>query len=229
MKYPPIPLILSIALCQISCKQPPSEPEKEKSQKETSSLSRQFKARNLNKADLHLKQIHLAILEFENEEGIRPGQMIVEEGNLAEAQAVTANQCFRQLLQGLPSVRDEDIFYTPSVLSKAPDRDIGDQGNHFKQACQKGEVAFLYVDNPKSKSGAPLAAAPLLDTSGRFDANIYGGKAAVLYTDGTVRRHDINPETGKIEIKVKGKTIDLFSADNPHFRTPPNIKYPEPK
>jgi len=164
------------------------------------------------------KQINIALTEFEDEHGTNLG-----------AQGATSNDCFRTLIQRLPTVRSEAIFYAPSRISRIPDNDIGDASDNFAKACAKGEVGFLYVHAPTAKDGAPLVAAPLYDNAGRFDAEAYNGSAVVLKPDGTVELRKIDPDTGKIMIKVDGKLIDLFSSENPLFTDPPMIKYPEPK
>jgi len=181
------------------------------------------------KAIGHAKQCLIAFTEFEAEEGTRPGQQIVDEGNLDGAAAANANDCLRQLLQRLATVRSEAIFFAPSKISKQPDNDIGDSTNNFAEACEKGEVGFLYVDSPTSKDGAPLMAAPLFDTSGKFDFQAYNGKAVVLKTDGSVEAIDINEDSEIVEIKVGGANVDMLSIQNKTFREAPEIKYPDPR
>lgn len=173
-------------------------------------------------------QIYLALLTFTEKHGIRPGEEAAKK--IEGAKFETANDCFRQLFLGTTDLRTEAIFYASSKISETQDNDIGTIENKFLQACQKGEVGFLYVDSPAARSGAPLVAAPLMDgTSTTFDHAKYGGKAIILHSDGSVKTHDINPDTGKVEIKINGKMIDIFSQENPIFRSAPNIKYPEPK
>ena len=74
-----------------------------------------------------------------------------------------------------------------------------------------------------------MIAAPLYDTKGKFDTEIYSGKAVIVKTDGSVEVLNIDPDTGKVFIEVEGKKIDMLSAENPSFRDLPVIKYPEPK
>ena len=176
----------------------------------------------------HAKQMLIAFTVFEFEFGVRPG--VLAAAKIPGAKSASANDCFRQILLGIPEVRSEAIFYAASNISKKPDNEIGDIENNFQQACAKGEVGFAYIDAPDAKDGAPLAIAPLLDAkSGKFDHKKYGGKAVVLMTDGSVQSLDIDPKTGKVFIEVAGKKVDLLSKENPHFRTPPSIRSTGPK
>jgi len=183
------------------------------------------------KAVGHAKQCLLAFTEFQIEEGTRPGQQIVDEGNVDGAAAGNANDCFRQLLQRLVTVRSEAIFFAPSLISREPDNDIGDSTNDFAEACEKGEVGFMYVDAPRAKDGAPLMAAPLADDQGTFDFQKYNGKAVVLKTDGSVESLDIDEDSEIVNIKVGGSDVDMFSTANKTFRDsdPPSFLYPDPR
>ena len=183
---------------------------------------------NRTKAVAHAKQVYIGLMEFEEEHGMKPGQQIAVGGKLLSARAETANDCFRQMLQGLEMVRTEAIFYAPSPISQYPDNDIGIEPL-FSNACGKGEVGFLYVDNPDAENEVPLLAAPLRNTSGVFDLKTYKGKAVILYSDGSVKSHEIDEDTGKVIVEINGKRVDLLSSDNPYFKSPPNIKYPVPK
>lgn len=171
----------------------------------------------------------IAFIEFEAEYGARPGQVIADNQKVPGAKAETANDCFRQFLQGLEVVRSEAIFYAPSRISRKPDNDIGDESNNFADACQKGEVGYLYVDTPLATDRTPVMAAPLYDTRGDFDIKEYDGKAVVLFNDGSVEAIDINPDTKRILIMSEGKRVDLFSTQNSDFPAQAKIKYPEPR
>lgn len=168
-------------------------------------------------------------MEFEGEHGTRPGQIHVDEGFIPGAKADTANDCFRQFFQGLKSVRSEIIFYAPSKFTVYPDNNIGDESNHFAEACAKGEVGFLFIDAPTAKDGAPMIVAPILDNKGRFDTEGYDGKAIIVKTDGSVEVIDIDADTKRIYTKVNSEKVDMLSSKNPVFRNPPVIKYPEPR
>jgi len=181
------------------------------------------------KAIGHAKQCLIAFTEFEEEYGALPGQIIADGGKVPGAEAKTSNDCFRQLLQGLVTVRSEAIFFAPSKISKQPDNDIGDASNHFAEACEKGEVGFLYVEAPNALEGAPLMATPLLNASGMFDAGAYKGYGVVLKNDGSVEAVKIDSSTGKILIRVGGKNVDMFGFRNPTLVDPYVIKYPEPR
>ena len=178
------------------------------------------------KAMAHLKKVWIGVLTFENDNGMRPGQAVVKKGEVPGAKAASANDVFRQLLQG-GVLNTEAFFYAKSAISRKPDNKIGSPQNNFAQSLEKGECAFLYVDNPEAKIGAPLCAAPL-KSDHNFDAGAYNGKAVVLMNNGSVEVIKIDPETGKLMVTRDGKTFDLFSADNPDFNgKKPRILYPE--
>ncbi len=179
------------------------------------------------KAVAHASEIKNALVSFETEYGIRPGQKIVDEGDLDGAAAGTSNDIFRQLFIG-GLLKSEAIFFAPSKVCKKPDNDIGNRANKYAQALEKGENGFMYVDNPYSKQGAPVCAAPL-DRQNEFDAEAYNGLAVVLKSDGSVDTLRINEDSHKVEIKVGGSKADMFSSSNKTFVDPPKLVYPNPR
>lgn len=179
------------------------------------------------KAVGHATQVRLAIVEFENDYNTRPGEDVVDDDLFDGAAAGSANDVFRQLLQGLPSVRSEAIFFAPSLISTQPDNDIGDNANDFAEACEDGEVGFLYVDAPDARSGAPLIGAPLFDDqSESFDFDAYNGKAVFLKSDGSVDVLKIDEETEEVTIRSSGSDVNILSSENRVFREDPTIIFP---
>ncbi len=181
------------------------------------------------KALSQIKGVYTSIVEFESEFGTRPGQLVVDDELVAHASATDANDCFRQLIQS-EKLRSEAAFNIKSLITTESDRDIG-QHPEYAQTLEKGENGFMYMDNPRSKPGAPLAAAPLTKQQGTFDSLAYNGKAVVLVNDGEVRALDINENTEKVEVKVGGTLVDMFTAANKTFRSndAPKPKYPLPR
>lgn len=181
------------------------------------------------KALSQIKGVYTSIVEFESEFGTRPGQLVVDDDLVESASAANANDCFRQLIQS-EKLKSEAAFNIKSLITAESDRDIG-TSPAYRQALEKGENGFMYMDNPRSKPGAPLAAAPLTKQQGTFDSIAYNGKAVVLINDGEVRAIDINEDTEKVEVKIGGSLVDMFSSANKTFRSndAPNPKYPLPR
>lgn len=175
------------------------------------------------KAVGHATQIKLALVEFEDEYGLRPGDSVKDE--IDGGESTSANSCFRMLIQGSNTLRSEAIFFAPSKLSKKPDGDVGSKSNNFKQACDKGEVGFLYIDAPFAKSAAPLIAAPLQKEDGsKLDFSAYNGKAVILKVDGSVDTPDIDEDKGEITAKFGGSDINLLAVSGELFGDDAKIK-----
>jgi len=120
------------------------------------------------------------------------------------------------------------IFFAPSLISSTPDDDIGTVEDDFANALEERECGFVYVDAPDSRSGAPLAGAPLIDnTQELFDFDAYNGKAVFLKTDGSVVTVNINETSEEAEIIVGGTAVNILDGvANPTFREAPSILFP---
>lgn len=172
----------------------------------------------------NLKCIGLALLQFEEEYEKYPDDstavVIAEHTNTDVETETSSNAYFRQLIRA--GIMDtEVIFYACTPHSRKPDNQI--EGSH---ALEPGECSFAYISNVESSSGTPrpLAMAPLVPGTSRFDPKPFDGKALILWTDGAVRMLSIDRRTG--EALLDGTS--LFDPANPVWGgSPPHVALPE--
>lgn len=171
------------------------------------------------------RQIGLALYEFENEYGAYPNAgtgIAVQKatGTTLHFGAKTSNDFFRQLIGG-NFTQSEKMFYAPKTPGvRRPDEDITGV-----EALKKGECGFAYflgaksTDNPRR----PLAAAPMIPGTDRFDPKAYEGKAVVLRMDNSVTSFNIDQDG---HIQIDGKLF--MDPTNPIWDGhPPLIVWPE--
>jgi hypothetical protein len=170
----------------------------------------------------HLKCIALQLFDFDANYGRFP-----DAGTIAEVQADTrtdlplgtrtSNDFFRQLLA--TGIRSERIFWAPKAGARRPPDDrLG------PAALAPGECIYSYVPGLRSSSQthAPIAMAPMIPGTSRFDAVPYQ-KAVILRCDGSVRQESIAADG-----RVKNKEKDLFDPSQPFWQgRPPRLKWPE--
>lgn len=175
----------------------------------------------------NLRQIGLALFEFENEYGSLPDPSTIarvqgKTGLMLSMGTTTSNDYFRQLLEaGIAS--NETMFYARLPSSSTKPDDIFTAG----EALKKGECSFTYLlgarasDNP----GRPLVVAPMIPGTDRFDPKPFNGKALILKRDNSVtfttidkHGHAIFPNGGR----------NLMDPTNPIWDGhPPTIAWPE--
>ena len=167
----------------------------------------------------------LALVEFESEYGDFPNASTVVDVQKATGTTLilgtkTSNDFFRQLI-GANVTKSERMFYAPKIPGvRKPDDNITGV-----EALKKGECGFAYflgaklIDNPKR----PLAAAPMIPGTDRFDPKAYEGKAVVLRMDNSVTSFKIDKD-GHIQIEGKLFMDPTNSIWNGH---PPMIVWPD--
>ncbi len=171
------------------------------------------------------RQMGLALFEFQNEYGAYPNADTVAAvrnatGTTLSLGTKTSNDFFRQLIGG-NFTQSEKMFYAPKIPGvRKPDEDI-----IGVEAVKKGECGFAYLlgakvtDNPKR----PLAAAPMIPGTDRFDPKAYEGKAVVLGMDNSVTSFNIDKDG---HIQIEGKLF--MDPSNPIWDGhPPLIVWPE--
>ncbi len=133
------------------------------------------------------RQIGLALFEFENQYGSYPDAATAtrirsETKTTLNLGTKSSNDFFRQLLAA-NFTQSEKMFYAKgSSVHKSDDVIAG------AKALEKGECAFTYflgaskLDNPSR----PLAAAPMIPGTDRFDPKPFEGKAVILRMDNSV-------------------------------------------
>lgn len=171
------------------------------------------------------RQIGLALFEFENEYGAYPNADTVvavqkATGTKLALGTKTSNDFFRQLIGG-NFTSSEKMFYAAQIPGvRRPDDDITGT-----EALKKSECGFAYflgakvTDNPRR----PLAAAPMIPGTDRFDPKAYEGKAVVLRMDNSVTSFNIDKDG---HIHIDGKLF--MDPTNPIWDGhPPQIVWPE--
>ena len=171
------------------------------------------------------RQIGIALLEFSNEYGAFPNAdtVIVVQNATGTKLALgtkSSNDFFRQLI-GAGLTSSEQMFYAQKIPGvRKPDDVITGV-----EALKKGECGFAYLlgarltDNPRR----PLAAAPMIPGTDRFDAKAYKGKAVVLRMDNSVTSFNIDTDG---HIQIEGKLF--MDPTNPIWDGhPPMIVWPD--
>ena len=167
----------------------------------------------LTKTANTLRQIGMALFEFESEYGSFPDEATaktVTENTKSKLtlSGTTSNDYFRQLMvAGI--VQNEEMFQFGNPAKKADN-----VFNSDATALVAGECDFAYLVGGSSAgdSKRPLAVAPLVPGTLKFDPVPLGGKALVLAIDCSVKAFPISPEG---EVVVDGKS--LFDPSQPYW------------
>ena len=181
--------------------------------------------RDQTEAVSNARQMGLTLFEFQNEYGAYPNADTVAAVQRATGTKLafgtkTSNDFFRQLIGG-NFTQSERIFYAAKIPGvRKPDDNIAGV-----EALKKGECGFAYflgaklTDNPER----PLAAAPMIPGTDRFDPKAYEGKAVVLRMDNSVTSFKIDKDG---HIQIEGKLF--MDPTNPIWDGhPPMIVWPE--
>jgi len=189
-------------------------------------ILRSKKKSTQTEATSNIKQLHLALLDFDADYGRFP-----DAATIADVQSrahttlalgtATSNDYFRQLIAA-ETVKNETIFWakTPATPRK-PNNILG------TDTLKKGECSFAYVAGltAASDSATPIVMTPMIPGTFSFDPGAFGDKAVVLRIDGSARAETIRTGDHKVAIPG-GKT--LFDPTLPHWHgKAPDLKWPE--
>jgi hypothetical protein len=171
-----------------------------------------------------LRQMGLALYEFECEYGKFPDASTIsavktKTGTLLPLGNKTSNDYFRQLLASGIAM-SESMFYAEIEGTRKPDERVDPP-----RALEKGECGFAYfMGTPKKPNQSrPLATAPMIPGTDRFDPKPFDGRAVLLKWDNSVTSLPIDKNGHVI---VDGK--NLFDPTNPIWDgKPPVIVWPE--
>ncbi len=170
------------------------------------------------------KHIGMALYAFEDEYGSYPNaataKLIAEKTSTPEITGSSSNARFRQLFSA-GITESEQLFYAKTPNTRKPDGNISDN-----EAIAPNECGFGYIDNipPKITDSRPIAMAPFISGTTKFDPEPFGGKAVILWTDNSTRALPIDRTTG--EVILDGKSI--LDPSHPIWAgTPPNLVLPE--
>ncbi|HEY1121104.1 MAG TPA: hypothetical protein VGE67_05870 [Haloferula sp.] len=171
-----------------------------------------------------IKQVNLAIIEFEMDYGTYPDASTIsavqaKTGTTLALGSSNSNELFRQLIAA-GATKSESVFWFKS--SGTPRRPNGRLGS---DALAKGECSFTYIAGLSSSSdpAAPLVVAPVIPGTSKFDPKPLGGKAVVLRVDGSVKLEAIDKHG---EVIFRG--MNLFDPRQLYWHgKTPDIKWPE--
>jgi len=176
----------------------------------------------------NIRQVHLALVEFDNEFGKFPDAGTVDAVKAKhptelDLGAGSSNQIFRQLIAS--GLKSEKPFWCKTPWSPKKPDNIYLPG----KALEPGEVGFAYIAglSIKDDPSTPLLVAPLIPGTTQFDPKPYGGKAIILRLDGSATPMQIRADNGVV-MAPGGK--DLFDPAQPFWKDKtPDIKWPETK
>ncbi len=176
-------------------------------------------------ATSNARQIELALLEFDTEYGSFPSEATaaVVTKNFPnhgyDLSGRSSNALFRQLFAA-ELTQSEGMFYAKVPGVRKPDGDIAPG-----KLLEKGEVGFAYVAGLSSEGNParPIAFAPVIPGTKRFDPKPFQGKAVFLRIDNSVSSLPIGKD-GRVLLNG----IDILSAENPIWESKaPDIRYAE--
>jgi len=171
-------------------------------------ILKQRKKADQTEATNNIKQLHIALLNFDGDYGSFPDNNTSEDvknatGTVMNFGGSFSNDYFRQLLATTTDA--ESTFWCKTASSpRKPDNDKT-QG----KALEAGEVGFGYImatqtdgQSASSNSSRPVAVTPLIkgNSNWEFDAEPYGDKAVVLRIDGSAKAETIRTDNHYIAV-----------------------------
>ena len=174
----------------------------------------------------NLRQIGIALYEFENEFGEFPNDNTAALINKKyprhghDLSGKSSNAIFRQFFVMGSAQSEEAMFYAKIPSTRRPDGDTAPG-----KLLEKGEVGFAYIAglSPDGNPARPIAFAPVIPGTDRFDPKPFYGKAIILRVDFSVTSVNIDK---KGHAMVGGK--NLLSPENPIWDSKViDIRYPE--
>lgn len=178
-------------------------------------------------ATSNARLIGLALLEFDADYATYPSDATVAKvakshpAHGHDLSSKSSNALFRQLI-AVEYTQHEDMFYAKVKNAIRPDGVILPG-----EALKEREVGFAYISGLSTKDdpGTPIALAPMIPGTTKFDPEGFGGRenAVVLHIDGSVRPYKIQKDG-----RIYDKGIDLLSPKHPVWKgKKPDIRYPE--
>ncbi|MCW1925625.1 hypothetical protein OKA05_23910 [Luteolibacter arcticus] len=173
----------------------------------------------------NLKQLNLALIDFDHDYGCFPDAITAADVKVATGTGFrlgssSSNELFRQLIAS--GNKSEKIFWASSAISRRKPDDVIDTD---AKALAPGECAFTYIAGLHSEGDpdTPVLMVPVIRGTWKFDPKPFEGKALVLRLDGTVRVESINKHG---HVMIGGR--NLFDPRQPYWHgKAPDIKWPE--
>lgn len=168
------------------------------------------------------KQMFILLFEYDQDKGAYPGSAAV---NSTGAISGSANAAFREFFIN-SQIDSEDIFFCKNGLTTKPDGDIGDSSDAYAAALEATECGFHYLlknattsHASASPSGVPLVISPgdaLAPTAASpFSINPFGGRAVVLFNDGSCKSLPIKVGATAGKGTVEINSISILAATFP--------------
>ncbi|MCW1887145.1 hypothetical protein OKA04_20570 [Luteolibacter flavescens] len=174
-------------------------------------------------ASQNIRQVHIALLNFESEYGAFPDASTIpvvqsRTGTTLSLGNSSSNELFRQMFASV--ARTESIFWAKTAGSpRKPDHQLG------SHTLTKGECGFTYIAGLSSSSDpfAPVAMAPVIPGTWEFDPKPFDGMAIILHVNGTSKFEPIDKNG-----HVMTGGMSIFDPRQPYWRGKgPDIKWPE--
>jgi hypothetical protein len=172
----------------------------------------------------NIRQIHLALLDFDADYGRFPDATTItkvqsETHTTLALGTSTSTDYLRQLIAA-GTAKNETIFWakTPATPRK-PNNTLG------ADALKKGECSFAYVAglSASSDSATPILMTPMIPGTFQFDPKPFGNKTVVLRIDGSARPEVIDKHGN---VMING--MNLFDPRQPYWHgKAPDLKWPE--
>lgn len=187
-------------------------------------ILKQIGAVDRTKAISNLKAVNFALIDFDNDYGRFPDDTTISAVRTRTLTTLplgtkTSNDYFRQLTAA--GNNNESIFWAKTATTPhKPDGNI--TGTH---AVEKGECSYAYVAGLSTTDdyGTPIAMAPMISGTWKFDPMPYESQAVILRLDGSVTPARLNPSG---EATIRG--MNLFDPGQPYWHgKAPNLKWPE--
>lgn len=173
----------------------------------------------------NLRQVGLALFEFESEYGAFPNEKTAAKVTKKtktdlDLSGTSSNALFRQLFAA-GITQSEQMFYAKVNGARKPDGDFS-----AGKALARGEVAFGYIAglSTNGNPARPVAFCPIIPGTDRFDPKPFDGKAIILRIDNSVTSVRINEDGHAV---LGGKTLFDTGEDTVWGQNVPDIRYPE--
>ncbi|HEY1121105.1 MAG TPA: hypothetical protein VGE67_05875 [Haloferula sp.] len=171
----------------------------------------------------NIKQVNLALIDFDNDYGAFPHASTISTVKAATATTLalgnsSSNELFRQLIAA--GNKSEKIFWAKTAGTPRKGNDI-----LGADALKKGECAFTYIAglSISSDPAAPVLMTPVIPGTWKFDPKPFGGKAVVLRVDGSAKVETIDKNS---DVMIGGMSIFDPRQHYWHGKSP-DIKWPE--
>ena len=175
------------------------------------------------------KQMFILLFEYDQDKGAYPGAAAVNSDSTISA---NSNIAFREFFIS-SAIDSEDLFFCKNGLATKPDGDLG-TAPLFANAVAANECGFHYLMKDgtdghatSSPSGVPLVITPCdLDTptaANPFAINPFGGRAVILYNDGSCKSQPITAVTATAGTVGTGVTNPLDGTYPPNATVAPVI------